>query len=473
MDHNYRVRWYQRAFHEAIVGDEYKRLIAIWHRRAGKDDIVMAATRQLTDQRVGTYWHCFPEHKQARKAIWNGVNGHTGKRRIDEAFPPEMRKRVNDDDMFMELRNGSTWQLLGSDRYDSTVGSGPVGVAYSEWALCNPSAWAYHKPMLEETGGKGIFITTPRGNNHAKTMYDRGRKNPRWFAELLTVADTHALTPAALEDSLQEYQDLYGKDQGEAFFRQEYYCSFSGALVGAYFGAEMFRAEEEGRFKNVPIDWGHPVHKAWDLGKAVNNPIWCFQVIAGRLRVVDFYRPDSDDIDDWVRWLHGKGYHGNDYVPHDVLQPGEWGKGRLRIDILREAKGKPVRIPMVSIAEGMQAGRKSINDAIFHLSDDETDERSERVRMGCEGLKAYRRVWDDDLKRFHDMPLKDWSEHIGSAWRYLALSWRVAVIPPEKKIDPKHVVYTARADGGHDVNMNLDEMIRAHIKRKRTARGED
>src|SRR3546814_5981830 len=70
--------------------------------------------------------------------------------RSDEAFPPETRKRTLNDEMFIELNNGSTWQCIGSDRYNATVGAGPVFISYSEWALCNPSAWAYHRPMLEE-----------------------------------------------------------------------------------------------------------------------------------------------------------------------------------------------------------------------------------------------------------------------------------------------------------------------------------
>ena len=142
-EHEFRVRWYQRKFHEALVSGSHKRLIEIAHRRWGKDEIVLNGFRDLSKQRPGTYWHCFPEYAQARKAIWNGINGHTGKRRIDEIYPPEVRKRVNDNDMFIETIWGSTWQLLGSDRYDATVGAGPVGIAYSEWALCNPSAWAY------------------------------------------------------------------------------------------------------------------------------------------------------------------------------------------------------------------------------------------------------------------------------------------------------------------------------------------
>lgn len=465
MIHEFRVRWYQGNFHRAIVGNEYDRLMAIWHRRAGKDEVVLNGFRDLMHKRPGTYWHCFPEYKQARKAIWNGINGHTGKRRIDEAYPPAIRKRTQDDDMFIETIWGSTWQLLGSDRYDATVGSGPVGVAYSEWALCNPSAWAYHKPMIEETKGKAVFITTPRGNNHAKTMYDRAVKNDRWFAELLSVDQTGALSPAQLEESLAEYQDLYGIEMGLAFFEQEYRCSFSGAVVGAYFGAEMARAEREGRVKIVPIDWAHPVHTVWDLGKAVNNPIWCFQVIPGEAgpRIVDFYRPDSDDLEDWIRWLTDKGYKGNDYVPHDIVHQ-EWGTKRTRFETLQLLGRKPKRIAMVSVADGLQAARKTINLSVFHDGD---DERGERMQLGLSGLKSYRREWDDDLKTFRDNPLKDWAEHIGSAFRYLGLAWKDATVAEPPKPKPKELEYTAMPTGAVMGNMTVKEAVEAMVKRRR------
>jgi hypothetical protein len=117
-------------------------------------------------------WHCLPEFAQGRKAIWTAVNSHTGKRRIDEAFPHEFRENTSDNEMFIRFRNGSTWQVIGSDRYDATVGAGVAGITYSEYALSNPSAWAYHRPMLQENDGWAIFITTPRGHNHAKSMFD-------------------------------------------------------------------------------------------------------------------------------------------------------------------------------------------------------------------------------------------------------------------------------------------------------------
>ena len=466
MNYQFRVRWYQRQFHHALVNRTHDRLIAIWHRRAGKDEIVLNAMRELAWKEPGTYWHCFPEQKQARKAIWNGVNGHTGKRRILEAFPPQIIKRMQDDDMFIELTNGATFQLIGSDRYDSTVGSGPKGIAYSEWALSNPSAWAYHSPMIRETGGFAAFITTPRGNNHAKTMFDRAQKNPGWFSQLLSVEDTSALTQAALNDALQEYQDLHGQELGLAFFEQEYLCSFAGAMIGAYWGGDISRAERQGQFFRFDIDPTQPVHTAWDLGKAANNPIWCFQVIRGQLRIVDFYRPDSDDLEEWCNWLNERGYRGDDYVPDDVMD-FIWGAKHTRWDLLKAQKRKPKLVKRIAVADGIHAGRKAIQQAVFYSNDDEADERAERVRLGVDGLKNYRREWDDDLKTYRENPVKDWAEHIGSSWRYLGLAWReanVAKPPAAKKADP---VYVARPDGTVQSTMTVREQVEAMVRRRR------
>ena len=460
-EHVFRVRAYQRPFHEAWVQRKQSRLIEIAHRRWGKDEIALNATRQLALTRPASYWHALPEYAQARKAIWAAVNPHTGKRRVDEAFPHEIRESTNEQEMFIKLRNGATWQIVGSDRYNALVGAGVAGVVFSEWALCNPSAWGYIRPMVEENGGWAAFITTPRGNNHAKAMYDMAKGNPNWFAEVSSVLDTGALSEEKLTEALKEYQALYGLDFGRAMFEQEYLCSFSGAMVGAYWGAEVNKAEREGRIRPLEIDRAHPVHTAWDLGKASNNPIWCFQVIAGQPRIVDFYQPESDDLADWVKWLDDKAYHGTDYVPHDIIVT-EWGSKRTRLETLQSLGRKPKRLPMVSVADGLQAGRATINAALFA--------DTPAVNAGVEGLKNYRRDWDDERKTFRETPVKDWAEHIGSAFRYLSLAWKEVVPPKPKETKPTELIYEVRPDGRVIGNLDVRAAVDAMVKRKKGRR---
>lgn len=466
---DFTVRQYQQPFFSAWTGvakggrkvPTKDRLIEIAHRRWGKDEIALRATLIKSQQRPASYWHLLPEYAQGRKALWTAVNPHTGKRRIDEAFPPECIESRDEQAMFLRFKWGSTWQIVGSDRFDSLVGAGVAGVVFSEWALANPSAWGYIRPMVEENSGWAAFITTPRGNNHAKAMFDMARESDRWFAEVSTVHDTGALTDEQLTEALAEYQALYGIDFGRAMFEQEYLCSFSGAMVGAYWGAEVNRAEREGRVCDLQIDWDHPVHTAWDLGKAVNNPIWCFQVIRGEPIIVDFYQPDSDDLADWVKWLDDRGYTGVDYVPHDIVVT-EWGSRRTRFDVLKAAGRKPRRLPQVAVADGLQAGRATINAARFRSHS--------RVLAGLEGLKNYRREWDDERKTFRETPVKDWAEHIGSAFRYLGLAWK-EVVPPEPKEPKKDPVNVMAHSGGRvtgmvDVRAAVDEMVKRRRKRE-------
>jgi phage terminase large subunit len=456
LPHNWQPRDYQQPAWDAWLGGCNRHLL-IWHRRAGKDDIELRKHSVAAFNRIGTYWHMLPEYNQARKAIWDAVNPHTGKRRIDEAFPPAIRASTRDNDMFIRFVNGSTWQVVGSDNYNALVGTPPIGLTASEWALANPSAWGYLAPILAENGGWASFISTPRGNNHLKGMHDRFKTDPRWFCQILTANDTGVIAAATIEDQRGEYAALFGEEIADMLIEQEFYCSFAGAMVGAIFGREMLAAEREGRITDVGIDPKHPVHTAWDLGKAINNPIWCFQVIDGRPRIVDFYRPESDDLEEWVKWLDGRGYKGNDYVPHDVIV-AEWGTKRTRFETLKLLGRKPKRIAKVSVADGINAARQTIKLATFDRT---------RCEVGIEGLKAYRREWDDERKTFLDNPVKDWAEHVGSAFRYLGLAWRDVqeTAPPKPK--PNELAYEVRPDGVIMGNMSVKDAIDAMVRRRR------
>ena len=156
-------------------GRPFKRGCVVWHRRAGKDSVALNITARDMFRRVGTYWHLFPEQTQARRAIWNGIDGQ-GRRILDQVFPPAVRARTSAQEMLIETVNGSIWQMAGSDNYDSLVGSNPVGVVFSEWALAMPDAWDYIRPILVENDGWALFIYTPRGRNHGYGTYAGARE---------------------------------------------------------------------------------------------------------------------------------------------------------------------------------------------------------------------------------------------------------------------------------------------------------
>lgn len=414
-----RIRPYQRPLHEYMLKTPGARAIEIAHRRWGKDEIALNVTCELAHRRVGSYWHCLPEYGQARKALWTAVNAHTGKRRLFEAFPPEICDNINDTEMFIRLKCGSTWQMIGSDRFDATVGAGVAGITYSEWALANPSAWAYHRPMLEENNGWAMFITTPRGRNHAYSMYEMARNNPRWFAERSSIYETKALSQEQLDESLAEYIAIYGEDIGRAQFEQEYECSFNAAILGAFYAREMVAVRREGRIDAIEAIEGRPVHRAWDIGVKDDTSIWWFQVVGAQVFILDCYTASGVGLDHYADVIRKRAAEhgwkdGIDFVPHDA-KIKEWGTGRTRVETMRGENLTPQLVPMATKMDGINATRLTLARCIFHP-------RTEDV--GISALEQYRREWDDDKKAFKASEVHDWTSHLADAFRYLSMSWR-------------------------------------------------
>lgn len=374
-----------------------------------------------------------PEADQARKAIWEAVDPATGRRRIDQAFPKALRETTRETEMMIRFVNGSVWRVVGSDNYDSLVGSTPYGIIFSEYALANPAAWDYLRPILAANGGWAAFIYTPRGDNHGKQLYDYAKTSDDWFAERLTVDDTNVFTEQQLANELAEMQDRHGHDDGQALFDQEYRCSFVAPLIGSYFARLIEQAEKSGRVAAVPVDPNYPVHSAWDLGVGDATAIWPFQVTPTSIRLVDYYEASGQGIEHYAQWLDSKGYHGTDLLPHDAKQRVPVGNPpRTRIEIMLELGRKPQIVPLHFIPDGISAVRKTLPLCVFDAV---------KCQQGLRALRNYRRQWNEQRKTFADVPLHDWASHGADGFRTLAMGWSMLPSPPPPQkphvIDPR------------------------------------
>lgn len=422
-------RKYQRSLWDYLNHSGGKRAMAVWHRRAGKDDIALHWAAIAAHQRVGNYWHCLPEYAQCRKAIWNAVNPHSGKRRIDEAFPLEIRESTNESEMFIRFVNGSTWQLVGSDSYNSLVGSACAGITFSEFALANPSAWTYLRPILEENNGWALFITTPRGRNHAYELAKYAEQSPHWFYERLTVHDTHALSAEQLDETRLELAALYGADIGQAQFQQEYECSFSAAILGAMYAGLMADVRNEGRILPIEPVPGRPIHRAWDLGVKHDTAIWFFQPVGMQVYILGHLATNGVGVE-WFRdevfklWQERGWTHGIDYVPHDA-KVREFGTGRTRVETMQGLGLNPMLVPGASFDDGINAVRRLLPLCVFHPRCEE---------RGIPALEQYRREWDDEKKCFKASVVDDWTADTCDAFRYLAMGYKPA---PLRVVTPK------------------------------------
>lgn len=344
--------------------DGGKRAVAVWHRRAGKDSTGLNWTAAAAHLRKGVYWHLLPELAQARRVIWDGID-REGRRMIDQAFPPEIRAGVNKAEMKIDLKCGSIWQCVGSDNYNSLVGANPVGVVFSEWALADPAAWDFIRPILAENGGWALFIYTARGRNHGSDMFDMARQNDGWFCERLTIEDTEVISL----DAIQEERDA---GMAEEMIQQEFYCSFDAPLVGSYYGKIITELEEDGRITSVPWDPQLPVQTWWDIGHSDSTAIWFVQRTGhGEIRVIDYYENDGEGAEHYVKVVQNKPYaYGTSLedpghlLPHDVAA-SEWIAGRRRVDALKSMGFKVKVGPKHRVDDGIQAARMVLRRCVF------------------------------------------------------------------------------------------------------------
>lgn len=468
-------RPYQMALWEYLKAGGTRAVVCA-HRRWGKDEVSLHHTACAMHRRVGNYGHMLPEYAQGRKAIWDAVNPHSGKKRIDEAFPLFIRKKTIDDEMKIVCLNGSTWQVLGSDNYNALMGTSYAGIVKSEEALSNPNAWAYLSPILRENGGWALFISTARGHNHFEHLvntglreqaaYQAGSGATHWFAEISTIDQTQVLTDQELQEELRMLQDLHGDDYGYAVWRQEWYCSFDAAIPGSIWGDCLRKLDDGGKILDFPMAPTSPVYTAWDLGRTDDTSIWFYQYHGRGIDVIDHHSSSLKDIPFYMDLLeakrkeHGLTY-GTHYLPHDARPRTLAAGGKSILQQCHDAAKKNTTLgrfqigKRLDVQEGIQAARSTFPHCRFHAT---------RCAKGLNSLRQYHREWDEDKRKFNDTPAHDWSSHDADSFRYLSLSWKFAdPLKPEAPL-------MARLQAQSVTHQTMGAMREAHFKSRRRER---
>lgn len=408
LPYKWRPRSYQEPVWHALESGK-KRAICIWHRRAGKDLFSINWETCAAMERVGLYWHVLPTYAQGRKTIWDGMT-KDGRKFLDH-IPKELIERWRDDEMKIWLRNGSIIQVVGAEDPDRLVGSNPIGIVMSEYAVQNPAFWDFVRPILAENGGWAIFITTPRGRNHAYRLYQAAKNHPDWFAEILSVDDTHAISEEAIEA-----ERLAG--MSDELILQEFRCSFDLALVGSYYGANLALARTENRIGEVPYDPGFPVDTGWDLGVSNSTCVWFKQQVGAQRRIIDFYMASGEDLGHYAKVLQEKPYvYGKHYFPHDI-EVKELGATQSRKDILRNLGVRATVVPRIaSVGDGIEVVRNYLRTCWF-------DEKKTGA-LGIQGLLEYTKKetgqrGPNGEPFYSEDPAHTWASDVADALRTLA-----------------------------------------------------
>ena len=408
------VHWQARPYQNDLwdyLCEGGTRADIVAHRRWGKDEVALNWTAAAASTLPGNYWHLLPEQSQGRKAIWDAVNPHTGKRRIDEAFPREVRFKRWDSEMKLELGNGSTWQVLGSDNYNALMGASPAGVVFSEWSLAKPEAWSFIRPILAENGGWALFLWTPRGRGHATRAFESRALRPHeWFTLKSPATDTDVFTPEQLERERAELiAELGSAEEGNARFASEYLVDFDAATPGAYYASLIGEAERAGRIGRVPYDPALRVDTAWDLGIDDYTAIWFFQQCGREVRAIDYFETSGEGLQAVVRAaLAAKPYvSGTHHLPHDVMVRELGAAGRSRFETLGGLGVAPITVgAAMDPEERINAARLMIPVTWFD---------AERCAGGLARLRAYAKRWNRTTRSYGG-PRHDEASHGADAF---------------------------------------------------------
>jgi phage terminase large subunit len=410
------LRPYQREALQALKAG--KNVFSIIHRRAGKDIMAMDMLTMRGLMRVGTHVYLMPYQKQAREVIWDGMDGKGIP--FLASIPPCLIAKKNDARMQIRLINGSRLVFGGSNNITSIIGSNPVTIIYSEYALHHPQVSGYLNPILTQNGGLEIKNSTPRGMNHCYEAFEAAKQNPAYFCQHLGYQQTfdndgnRIITEEMIEAERK-------KGVSEELLRQEWMCDFSSGNQGAYFTREYNDMEREGRIGDIRFNTHLPLHTVWDLGAGDATVGILFQINGRYIDIIHCIHDVSKPFKWYLETANRLRQQmqlvwGSHYVPHDVHQKHQgFEQVESRMTMARAQGWILQTVPKVNIEDGIEAMRFAFpNIRINKLN----------CHMLIRAIREYAREYDEEKARYKDKPLHNWAADYADALRYLSVNYR-------------------------------------------------
>lgn len=184
-----------------------------WGRRTGKSVFVINYTLLKAIESPGRYWIVAPTYKQAKNIYWYDIVIHH--------VPKELIAKKNESELIITLINGATIELKGADNEDSLRGAGVKGLVLDEYAFMKPHVWdLILRPMLADSQGWAVFISTPDGYNHFYDIANVAQSSEQvdWYYSHATSYDN----PHVVDSEIDSIKQNMNEDQ----FAQEYLAEF-------------------------------------------------------------------------------------------------------------------------------------------------------------------------------------------------------------------------------------------------------
>lgn len=378
--------------------DERRFGVLICHRRFGKT--VLAISRLVRNACNGnsTYRGAYiaPTYRQAKDVSWDYL----------KKLAKAAEAKINESELRVDFPHGARIKLYGAENPDSLRGLDICDVVFDEVAQMPLSTWSeIVQPMILAKKGTALFMGTPKGKNALWQIWDDAqRDDANWVTQMYKASETGILTDEDLK--------LARQGMSESQYEQEFECSFSAAVQGAYYAKQLEELDQLGRITGVPYDPAVPVTTAWDLGFSDSTAIWFAQQVGREIHIIDYYEAAGEGLAHYVKVLKDKPYlYADHLLPHDAAA-SELGTGTTRLETLRKLGLKGHVLPQVRLDDGINGVRMLLPRCWFDAI---------KCQKGLDCLRWYQREWDEKSQDFRSRPLHDWSSHGADAFRYLAM----------------------------------------------------
>jgi hypothetical protein len=183
----------------------------------------------------------------------------------------------------MKFVNGSKIHFRSAERADNLRGNTATFCVVDEAAYMSDEVWkAVIRPMMLVKGRTILFISTPRGANWFKEMYDFGQHQGEEYSDYASVRMHYTDNPFINLEEIEKAR----KTLPQRIFAAEYEGSFEES------GRQVFDTSNLSTFSQYPKPVGRVVG-ACDFGRANDYTVATFMDSKGN--VVDVYRDNKQD----------------------------------------------------------------------------------------------------------------------------------------------------------------------------------
>jgi len=215
-----------------IADAPFRFRVAVCGRRFGKTHLAIRELAKYASKPEQKCWYIAPTYRMAKQIVWKKLK--------KKLLSINWVKKVNEQDLTLELVNGSEISLRGADNYDSLRGVGLNFIVLDEAADIDSDAWySVLRPTLADTGGHALFLGTPKGMNWFKEIYDYHTTRNNWMSFQFTTVDGGNVPQEEVE---QARQDLDARTFSQEFLAT--FENFSGIIAYA-FGTHNIKPAEE------------------------------------------------------------------------------------------------------------------------------------------------------------------------------------------------------------------------------------